>query len=55
MPAEVVSIDQLRASRQREKATRVLGNCARGVREPCGMKDPRACVVHGPYVNDEAP
>jgi hypothetical protein len=50
MPAEVLSIDQLRAARQSEKATRVLGNCARGAREERGMRNQAECSVHGPYL-----
>jgi hypothetical protein len=46
MPAEVVSIDHLRAARDAEKTrkTRQIGNCARGARDECGSEKPgRMC------------
>jgi hypothetical protein len=55
MPAEVVSIDRLRAAREAEKAHKVLGNCARGTRESCGMKNPAECSTHAPYLKTDAP
>jgi len=58
MPDEtkIVSIEAARAARkvEKEKKARQSGNCARGVREECGMKDPAECVVHGPYLPPDA-
>jgi len=52
MSADIVPLDQVRAAREADcaKKARQSGNCARGVREECGMKDPAECVVHGPYM-----
>jgi hypothetical protein len=58
MPEIIVSLEAARAARAQQKAnqaSRVLGNCARGAREECGLKDPAECSVHAPYLKpDEA-
>ena len=54
MPAEIVSLDQQRAERDAAKSSKTRpGNCCRGVREECGMRDPHECRTHGPYLPDD--
>jgi len=50
--AEIVSLDRARIARDAAKAkkARPIGNCARGVREECGMTDSSQCEVHAPYL-----
>ena len=51
--SRVVSIAQARAERAAAKARkRMVGTCARGVKEECGMRDANECRVHGPYQRD---
>jgi hypothetical protein len=32
----------------------MIGNCARGIKEECGMKNPEECAMHGPLVRPDA-
>jgi hypothetical protein len=47
----ITSLDSARDKREAAKL-RQIGNCARGVSESCGMRDPAECRVHGPYIKE---
>jgi hypothetical protein len=51
---EVVSLDAVRAAREAKSKTRPMGNCCRGVKEICGLKNPEECLVHAPYLKPDA-
>jgi hypothetical protein len=54
-PAEVVSLADVRAKRERRKRYRV-GYCGKGLKEECAMRDPFECRLHAPLLRpDDAP
>ena len=52
----VVSIADVLARREavKRRKERMVGNCQRPVDQECGMKNPAECVIHGPYLPEDA-
>ena len=53
--ADLIPIDAVRRAREIENArkarrAKMVGNCGKGIKEPCGMLDQEACRMHGPLL-----